>query len=150
MITFQIEKLDQFLESAFPLFDNHYQEVVEKTDVIKLNPNLDIYYILEKKNILEIHTARDDEKLIGYSMWIVNQHINFKDSLTANSDSLYVSPEYRKGMFGAKFIKWTFEKIKERNPQRVMFHVKDSVDYSPILKRLGSKHCESTYTMVLE
>ena len=62
MITFQIEKLDQFLESAFPLFDNHYQEVVEKTDVIKLNPNLDVYYILEKKNILEIHTARDDEK----------------------------------------------------------------------------------------
>ena len=106
MITFQIEKLDQFLESAFPLFDNHYQEVVEKTDVIKLNPNLDVYYILEKKNILEIHTARDDEKLIGYSMWIVNQHINFKDSLTANSDSLYVSPEYRKGMFGAKFIKF--------------------------------------------
>jgi hypothetical protein len=150
MITFQVENSEKFIESAMPLLEGHYKEIAERTDVIKLNPNFDSYKLLEKKDALEIHTIRDDGKLIGYSLWFISKHIHYKDSLTVNSDILYINPDYRKGILGAKFIKWTTEKINERKPQRIMFHVKSAVDYSTILKRLGANHFESIYTIVLE
>ena len=150
MITFQIEEPHPFTEEAKVLFEQHYNEIAERKDVIKLDPNYEQYDLLYKKGMLEIHTMRNNKKLIGYSLWFINKHIHYKNSLTVNSDILYISPEYRQGMMGMKFIKWTTEKIKERNPQRIMFHVKDSVDYSPILQRMGAKHFESIYTIVME
>jgi hypothetical protein len=150
MITFQTEPSQPFTEEAMVLFEQHYHEIAERTDVIKLDPNFDQYKLLEKKDAIEIHTMRDDGKLVGYSLWFIVNHIHYKNSLTVNSDILYISPEYRQGMMGIKFIKWSTEKIKERNPQRIMFHVKNSVDYSPILQRMGAKHFESIYTIVME
>ena len=150
MITFQKEAPEPFTQDALELFRQHYEEIAERTDVIELDPDLESYNTLYEKGILEIHTARDDGKLVGYSIWFVLKHIHYKKSLTANSDVLYISPEYRKGMFGVKFIKWTTEEIKKRQPQRVIFHMKPFLDYSPILKRLGANLFEHAYTIVLE
>jgi hypothetical protein len=150
MITFQKEAPQPFTQDALELFQNHYEEIAERTDIIKLDPDLDLYDILYKKGSLEIHTAREDGKLIGYSIWFLSNHVHYKKSLTASSDVLYISPEYRKGMFGIKFIKWTTEEIKKCNPQRIMFHVKPFLDYSAILERNGANFFEKIYTLVLE
>jgi hypothetical protein len=150
MITFQVEPLYPFVYELMDLFKNHYQEIAERTDVIKLDPDLDTYEALVKLDKLEVHTIRDSEKLIGYSLWFITNHIHYKKSITCSSDILFIHPEYRKGMTGVKFIKWSVAKIKEHNPQRIMFHVKDSVDYSAIIKRMGAKHFESIYTIVME
>jgi hypothetical protein len=149
-ITFQVEPLHPFVDEAKELFEKHYHEIAERTDVIKLDPDYAKYDDLANKNMLEVHTIRNDGKLVGYSLWFISQHIHYKNSLTVNSDILFISPEFRQGITGVKFIKWSTEKIKERNPQRIMFHVKDAVDYSPILKRMGAKHFESIYTIVRE
>jgi len=150
MITFQKEAPEPFTQEAMDLFQKHYEEIAERTDVIVLDPDLKRYNNLYSQNMLEIHTIRDDGKLVGYSLWFVMNHIHYKNSLTANSDVLYISPDYRKGMLGVKFIKWSLEEIKKRNPQRIMFHVKPFMDYSPILERLGANYFEKTYSMVME
>jgi hypothetical protein len=150
MITFQKESPDPFAKEAVALFKKHYQEIAIRKDVIKLKPDFKRYDSLYKKGSLEIHTIRDDGNLIGYSLWFITNHIHYADSVTANSDVLYISPEYRKGMTGMKFIKWTTEEIKKRKPQRIMFHVKPFLDYSPILKRIGASFFETTYTIVME
>lgn len=150
MITFQKESLYPFVYQAMELFNKHYQEIAERTDVIKLDPDLESYEKLEEFNKLEVHTIRNNGELIGYSLWFIVNHLHYRKSITASSDILFVSPEYRKGLTGVRFIRWTFEEIKKRNPQRIMFHVKDHVDYSPIIKRMGAKHFESIYTIVME
>jgi hypothetical protein len=150
MITFQKEAPEPFTQEAMALFQKHYEEIAERTDVIVLDPDLRRYNDYYNKNILEIHTIRNDGVLIGYSLWFLTKHIHYKNSLTASSDVLYISPEYRKGMLGIKFIKWTTNEIKKRNPQRIMFHVKPFLDYSPILERLGAGYFEKTYSIVTE
>jgi hypothetical protein len=150
MIVFQLEPPEPFTQDALDLFRRHYEEIAERTDVIELDPNIELYNELYKKGALEIHTAREDGKLIGYSIWFLSKHIHYKKSLTASSDVLYIVPEQRKGMFGVKFIKWTTEEIKKRNPQRIMFHVKPFLDYSPILERNGANYFEKIYSIVLE
>ena len=150
MISFQKESLYPFVHEAMDLFDKHYKEIAERTDVIKLDPDLARYEFFVANEMLEVHTIRKDGELIGYSLWFVSNHIHYKNSVTACSDVLFISPNQRKGSTGIKFIKWSLEKIKERNPQRIMFHVKDHVDYSPIIKRMGAKHFESVYSIVME
>jgi len=149
MITFQKED-SRFAKEAQKLFEDHYDEIAERTDVIKLNPNFDAYNQLENNDSLEIHTIRDDGKLVGYSIWMLRQHIHYKDSFTASSDVLYIAPTHRKGMLGYRFIKWTTEEIKKRNPQRIMFHVKPFLDYGHLLERLGANYFEKVYSIVME
>jgi len=81
---------------------------------------------------------------------VVVNHLHYKKSITASSDVLYISPEYRQGMLGYKFIKWTTEEIKKRNPQRILFHMKPFLDYGKIVERLGGHYFEKTYSIVLE
>ena len=150
MITFQKETPLPFADDAMQLFKDHYDEIAERTDVIELNPNVEQYNFMFNKNMLEIHTARDDGKLVGYSIWFVVNHIHYKKSLTATSDVLYITPNYRNGMFGYKFIKWTTNEIKKRKPQRIFFHVKPFLDYGHLLERLGGHFFEKSYSIVME
>ena len=149
MITFQKELISTFANDAMVLFKEHYEELAERTDVIELDPDFERYQTLENAKILEIHTARDNGKLVGYSLWVVINHLHYKKSVTASSDILYIHPEYRKGMFGYKFLKWTTEEIKKRSPQRITFHMKPFLDYGHLVERLGGRYFEKTYSIVL-
>jgi len=149
MITFQKEPLFPFVDEALALFKEHYEEIAERTDVIELDPDLDRYKTLENAKILEVHTARDDGKLVGYSLWMVVNHLHYKKSVTASSDILYIHPDYRKGLLGYRFLKWTTEEIKKRSPQRILFHMKPFLDYGHLVERLGGHYFEKTYSIVL-
>ena len=150
MITFQKEEGRPFFEEAQNLFKKHYEEIAERTDVIKFDPNVERYGQLNDLGLIEVHTARNDGKLVGYSVWMIFPHLHYKSSLTASSDILYIHPDYRKGLTGVSFLRWTIEEVKKRKPQRILLHVKPSIDYGPILERLGAKYFEKTYSIVLE
>lgn len=150
MITFQQESLDLFLEEGMDLMQKTHQEISERPDIFEFDPNLDLYEKLHKKGVFEIHTVRDDGKLIGYSLWFLSTHPHHKKSLTASSDILFLAPQSRKGMLGSKFIKWSIEEVKKRKPQRIILHVKPSLDFSPILERNGAHFFEKVYSIVLE
>jgi len=150
VITFQKEEGRPFFEEAQDLFKKHYEEIAERTDVIKFDPNVERYGQLNDLGLIEVHTARNDGKLVGYSVWMIFPHLHYKSSLTASSDILYIHPDYRKGLTGVSFLRWTIEEVKKRKPQRILLHVKPSIDYGPILERLGAKYFEKTYSIVLE
>jgi len=150
MVTFQKEDFKQVFSEATELLRKHYAEVAERQDVIALDPDEARYQKLFDMDMLEIHTAREDGKLIGYSAWFVVMNMHYKTSLTASSDVIYIDPAHRKGMVGARFIKWTLQEIKKRKPQRILFHVKPTVDFGPILERLGAKYFEKIYSLVLD
>lgn len=150
MIQFKKEEGRSFFYEAQDLFKKHYDEIAERQDVIKFEPNVEKYAELYEKGWIEVHTVRDDERLVGYAVWMVFPHLHYKSSVTASSDILYLAPECRKGFTGIQFLRWTTQEIKKRNPQRILFHVKPFLDYSPILERLGAKYLEKTYSIVLE
>jgi hypothetical protein len=150
MLTYQHEKFDDYYSEVKDLWQQHYEEIAERTDVIKLDPDVDRYKYLEQNGMLEIHTVRDDGTLIGYSLWFLSYNIHYKKSYVASSDILYIAPSHRKGMTGIKFIKWTIAEIKKQNPQKIVFHVKPIKDYGHILERLGANYFEKLYSIVLE
>ena len=148
MITYQKESFSKFVEDGKELFTKHNLEVVDQKDNILLDVNYKAYFKLEALDRLEVHTIRDDKKLIGYSLWMLFHHMHYKTSLTATSTLIYVIPEYRKGLLGYKFIKWSIEKIKKRGVQRILMGIKPDHDFGKILERLGATYFEKIYSIV--
>ena len=148
-LEFAVEGFDVAYKDAGPLLQAHYEEIAQARDIIKLDPDLNHYRAQERAKKLEVHTARFDDELVGYSVWLIGPHLHYKDSLTAKSDLLFIDKRYRAGMLGVKFIKWTADKIRERGVQRILMNTKKSLDFGLILERYGFVPLETVYSLVV-
>lgn len=150
MITYQKETYQVLVDEAEDLFKRHSEESSDRLDIISLGINHQGYLRLESKRQLETHTIRDGNKLIGYFNWIITNPMHYINSTTAMSTMIYVLPEYRKGLLGYKFIKWSIGQIKERRVNRILIGIKPHHDFGKLLERLGATHYEKVYSIVLD
>ena len=148
MLVFAQESLSDVWDECLPLFHCHYTELNKNKDIV-LDPDEASYRVLESVNILKVYTARLEGILVGYCFFIIMPHLHYKQSLTAQNDILYLHPKVRKGLNGYRFIKYVLTKLKELKPQRIFFHVKASVNFGPMLERLGAKVFETIYSITL-
>ena len=65
-VVYAEETLNQAKADAIPLLIRHYEEIALNKDIIKFNPNWDMYEKYESIGALKIYTAREDGIMIGY------------------------------------------------------------------------------------
>ena len=82
-------------------------------------------------------TARDEGKLVGYSIFFITNHLHYKSTVYANNDLLYLHPDYRKGSLGIKFIKASEIYLKNRGVAKILWHIKFNKDFRILLHRMG-------------
>jgi len=134
---FQKEILYMVMEDIEYLLKLHYQELTLHKEHIALDPDWERYADLERAGKLLIFTARDEERLVGYSVFFINNHIHYKNNLFAVNDVLFLHPEYRKNSCGPRLIKFCDEEVSKLGKVKITWHVKVSRDFRPILHRLG-------------
>lgn len=149
MIEYKEESFDNVIGEIKPLLDLHYEEIANNKDVIKLNPDYDMYKKLCDGGIMRIITARDADKLVGYCICVIRYHLHYKDSLTALNDIFYISKDYRKGLIGVKLFIKTEEILKKYGVQRVIMNTKMHHDVGAIFDRLGYKETERVFTKII-
>lgn len=148
-IYYQREAPGRAVEEALPLFEQHYQEIARYHD-IALAPDLEAYSAIEAAGNLRVFSVRDAGRLVGYVVFFVKHHLHYRDSLVASQDVLFLLPEYRKGMTGARLIKFADERLKAEGVQLVTQHVKTYADFGPLLERMGYEKVETTYMRRLD
>ena len=110
-----------------------------------LNPDRLQYDNLAKRGALVIYTARDGEKLIGYMIYVLLNHLHYSVP-TANQDILYLDPAFRKGMAGVKLVKLSERLLKEKyNVKLIIQHTKIHKALDPLFIRLGYEECDKIY-----
>jgi hypothetical protein len=134
-IIFAKELLSVIRKDIDSLLDLNYAELTLNKQCIKLNPDWEKYAKLEHEGKLTIFTVRDDSDLVGYSFFFIDTHIHYKDLLVATNDVLFLHKDYRKGMTGIKFLKFCDSNLA--GVDKIVWHVKDSNDFKPILYRMG-------------
>jgi hypothetical protein len=138
MVNFAVEQYsEQLVEDIKPLLDEHYKEVALHKESIPLDPDWSRYKMLADKGLLFVVTARDDNKLVGYSVFFITQHMHYNSTKMASNDVLYLSPEYRKGMAGIRLIKISEIELKKLGVTKVLWHIKFHKDFRNILYRMG-------------
>ena len=132
-----------------PLLLAHYDEIALHKESIKLDVDWGKYEGLERNNALRVFTARDEGRLIGYSVFFLVWHPHYKSSLFAQNDVLYLSPEHRKGTAGIRLIDFSELRLRADGVLKVIWHVKCENDWSPILERKGYRKEEVIMAKVL-
>jgi GNAT superfamily N-acetyltransferase len=148
-ITYQQEFLINIQKELELLLTDHWEDVAVNKDVIKLNPDWDAYHNLEDSGALKIFTVRVDEKLVGYFVVILRNHIHYKDHLYAFNDALFLKHDYRKGLTGAKLMKFAEKCLKDDQVSVLVVNTKRHKPFDGLLEWLGYSHVENVYSKYL-
>lgn len=131
--------LDNFIQEIQPLLELHYQELTLDKDVMILKPNWDKYRQLLLSNKMAVMGAYEQDILVGYSVFFLEDHIHYDDNVVAKNDVLFLHPRCRLGITGIKLIKASEEMLMDMNVSKIVWHVKHSRDFRSILYRMGYK-----------
>lgn len=148
-IKFQRESLASVRNEIVPLLERHWEEIAVNRDKIKLNPDWEIYEVLEAAGSLGIYTARSGKKLVGYFVVIAEKHIHYKDHIFAANDIIYLAPEYRKGMVGVRLIKYAEHDLKRLGVSVLTINTKVHKPFDSLLERIGFSLKERVYAKYL-
>lgn len=145
-VTFDQERLTpQFQAELMPLLVLHWAEIAHWKD-IPLEPDWEAYYAVLASGALRAFTFRETGLLKGYGVFVVKESIHYRSSKQASQDIIWVAPEYRKQMLGARFIQWCDEQLALEGVEVVHHHVKLAHDFGKTLERLGYEAVETIYS----
>jgi hypothetical protein len=125
-----------------PLLQAHWEEIARHTDTVNiLNPDYARYYHAQSQNRLRIYTVRDDDSLVGYSIYFLNYNIHYQQSLRAFSDAIYVKPKHR-GLASIRLLKYAEQELKADDIEVITIAMKIGHDHPELLNYLGYDDAE--------
>ena len=134
------EPLTKCRHEMADLLDQHYEELTLNKHIVKLDPDWDRYAKLENEGKLVTYSIRSDSgELCGYSIFFVDTHIHYKSLVVATNDVIFLRKDLRSGMTGIKFLKYCDHELSKRPIHKIVWHIKDSINFAPILGRIGYK-----------
>lgn len=157
--TFAWETLDQVLAVGFEdLLALHWEEVALNKDAVPLAVDWTQYRALERAGVLKILAMRQGGELVGYDIFFVQPTLHYATSTWALNDILYLAPEHRKGLAGARLIREAEQRLRELGVQKVLYHSKlhlnlgrhsEGDTVGRLLRRLGYAHVENVWAKML-
>ena len=128
--------LDEFKVKADPLFQEHYEEIALRKDLMELRPNWPMYDALDQSGSLFIYLAMQGDVCIGYSMNLVANHLHYADLKYSQNDVLFIKKEFRGGRIGLRLMKVTEEHAKSLGCKVMLWHAKERTTLAALLPRL--------------
>ncbi|HEX9472508.1 MAG TPA: GNAT family N-acetyltransferase [Bradyrhizobium sp.] len=128
----------------------HWEEVGVHKDKMPLDVNWKKYQDQEDARVLRILAARLDDKLIGYSSFIVvGGHLHYWSTPHAHGDAIYVDKALRHTGAGIALIDRAETDLKaEFAPGyvRILYHDKAFLEFlGPVLRKRGYTHQENIW-----
>jgi len=150
MILFREESFTEaLLEEVASLTEDHWDEVANFKDTIKLAVDNEKYISLGLKKSCRLYTMRDDDRLVGYMSVLVDTHLHYKNDLFAFVDTIFIDIDYRKGASALYFMKLVENQMKLLDVKVMSYHIKVKADYPAIFKRLKFEKVEHIYSKLL-
>jgi len=150
MIEFNEEFFDDCFLEMVPLLKDHWKEVAVYQDDVPLDIDVERYKTLEEMGRLHIVTCRDDGKLVGYCVTIINEHMHYKSTVFGLNDIIYLAPEYRRAGVAYSLIAFVEMCLKEKYNVKVMtLHMKTAIPFESLAEACGFNKVEYIYSKVL-
>ena len=148
-VTYQQEFLDSVIPEIKPLLDDHWKEIANHKDKIRLNPDWVTYKSLEADGGLKIFTARSGGNLIGYFVVVVNRGLHYRDHLFATNDVIFLTKEYRNTGLGHKLIEFAEKCLSEDGVTVLAINTKVNHPFDGLMEQMDYRLTERVYTKVL-
>lgn len=147
-VRYVVEDPATFIEELKEIIPAHYDELCVTKD-FPLAPDYEAYGRLYVADMLRCITARDENGLIGYAIFIVQPHLHYKTCKTAFEDIYFLRKEHRLGRTGIRLFQFAEEALRAEGVNRIIMHTKIHMDNSRLFEYLGYKHTDKLYTKIL-
>jgi hypothetical protein len=147
-VKYAVEDFGDFIEEFKQIIPAHYDELCVAKD-FPLDPNWEAYGRVYVAGMLKCITARTEDELVGYALFIVQPHIHYKTCKTAFEDVYFLKKEHRLGRTGIRLFQFAEEALRADGVNRVIMHTKIHVDNSRLFEYLGYKYTDKLYTKIL-
>lgn len=141
-----------FFETEGGILQEHWEKLAGNKENIKLNPDIQKYQSLQDLGILKNIMAYEGEEIVGYSIFLLQPHIHYKENIFGYVDVIFVKEKNRINPFiGIKLIVETEKVCKANNVSTLLYHTKPHHDViEKILTKKGYKHIENTFGKYLK
>tara|TARA_R110002012_G_C11628943_1_gene609635 strand:+ start:1217 stop:1669 length:453 start_codon:yes stop_codon:yes gene_type:complete len=143
---FARENLDDIYDELLPLLESHWKEIALNQDKIKLNPDFNRYRMMQVSGACRIYTARDEGVLVGYFVVLLSASLHYSDHVFANCDIIYIKPNARAGMNGARLIKYVEKDLSDIGVSLLLINTKAHAPFDRLLERLEYNMIERIYS----
>lgn len=145
MTTFQVEAVEEWASESKDLVYAHWQELGLDLD-LEIAPDFGNMKILEGLGMFKVITVRDDGRMVGYLLAVVNKHLHYRNSpKMLIVDAYYISPECRSGT-GVKLVRFTEDLAHRLGCIKVYFSCKVHRDHSQLFQALGYRLSDYAFT----
>ena len=111
------------------------------------DPDREFYEGAEKRGVFLLVTARaPDGTLAGAGMYFVFGSPHIRGFLSADADSFFVLPEFRRGGTADRLLAFAEGVLRARGVKAVSYHTRTQMDVSPLFRRLGYDPSECVLT----
>jgi hypothetical protein len=145
MTIFQVEPVEDWASESKELVYAHWQELGLDLD-LEIAPDFGKMKQLEDMGMFKVVTVREDGRMVGYLLAVVNNHLHYRNSpLMLIVDAYYVSPECRSGT-GVKLVRFTEELAHRLGAIKIYFSCKVHKDHSRLFAALGYRLSDFAFT----
>jgi GNAT superfamily N-acetyltransferase len=137
-LQFFLVKFDEVAEKVAFLLSKHRQSVEETP-----KPDWKQYLAASEAGQCLAAIAVDDNKLVGYSVYIAGDDINHKGKVTAENTAFFVLPEYPGA--GLKLLKSANELLLKLGAKEINYTLGD-IRSAKILKRMKPSKTYTVYS----
>lgn len=136
-ITYQQEPLFQVKEEVTDLASQDWEETVYYKDSHPFEIDWELYDLLESRGYLQVFTARDEGKLVGYFSVLKSPDMHSKGNFFFTNDAIFLHKNYRKGLVGVNLIKFVEKCLKEDGCDHLQIAFTTQYNITRLLERLG-------------
>jgi GNAT superfamily N-acetyltransferase len=142
---FARENLDSLLPHLSKLAALHHEEL-QPFKGLKLNPDFERYRVIEEAGALKVFTLRTEPGLLlGYAVFFVAPHLQYRDSLQAMQDLVYIHPEVRGRGWGREFLEFIDAMLHKDGVDIVMHTCKVHQSFGGLLEKIGYTKIDEIY-----
>lgn len=154
-ITYQKEKLFDIKDEVTDILIEHWQEIALNKQAVPLDPNWELYKLLEDNGSISITTARHNDKIIGYFAYIITPSLHYRSLIIGEGDIFYIHKEYRKSRIASKLLALSERHLTESGVNMIInktkdhFHNTRGVSAGLLFERAGYDKIENIYAKLL-
>jgi len=147
-VVFQEETYQQFVPDLLKFLVPHWREAGKDHDRVPMSPDWPLYERMAAQGQLLIIAARDSGRLVGYAIWFIKNHHNYKDTLFAIANIYYLLPGYRTRCKRDLFQKGE-DLARERGVRRIVNRSKTFNHAGDLFKEMGYEMVEISWEKLL-
>ena len=147
MYTIRESTVGEVLASADKLFSAHWDEIASNKPLMVIKPDAQRYQAMEAAGSLFLLAAFDtDNKMVGYSVNFIMNHLHFADLRTASNDLLFVEKAHRSSKVGLQLIRETEQIAKTKGAHLMLWHARPETTLAELMPHLGYSVQEIIFT----